>query len=233
LTLLSRLFVPAWLGHGLPQQFTRALASTTIIAAAIGATTLSGCSSSPPKAGTGPTAADPTTQPEDVLPPPKPKKSSNNGLLDDLFDDTPTWTEQRVSTLPPLPQPANLLPFDVSEHTQLDFNVDSKSLSVGQDGVIRLTVVITSPQGARNVYYEGIRCATFEWRLYAAANEDGTKWDRGVENAWSRMGRGGANSYQSTLYSDYLCANKMPAEHTAAAIVNNIKYHRAGSQDPH
>ncbi len=216
----------------MPQQFTRALASTTINVAAIGATTLSGCSSSPPKSTTGPAAADPTTQPEDVLPPPKPKKS-NDGLLGDLFDDTPTWIEQRVSTLPPLPQQANLLPFDVSEHTQLDFNVDGKSLSVGKDGVIRLTVVITSPQGARNVYYEGIRCATFEWRLYAAANEDGTQWDRGVENAWSRMGRGGANSYQSTLYSDYLCANKMPAERTAAAIVNNIKYHRAGSQDPH
>jgi CNP1-like family len=225
LKLLSRIFPRSWIRRGLPQQFACVVAAAAVV-------TLSACSGSPAK-NTSPAAADPTAQPEDVIPVRPKVKNSNDSLLGDLFDASSNWTEQQVTALPALPQPGNLLPFDVSQRSQLNFSVDGKSLSVGQDGVVRLTVVITSPQGAHNVYYEGIRCANFEWRLYAAANEDGTKWDRGVENDWSRMEQGGANAYQSTLYNDYLCQNKAPAGRSAAQIVDNIKYHRAGFQMPH
>src|SRR6202012_3784984 len=58
-----------------------------------------------------------------------------------LLDRPTNWVENKVDTLPPLPQDSNLLPFDVSGYTPLHFAVDRNSLTVGSDGVVRYTVV--------------------------------------------------------------------------------------------
>lgn len=63
-----------------------------------------------------------------------------------LLDRQPQWTENKVDKLPPLPQTSDLLPFNVSQNTPLKFFVDSKSLDVGTDGVVRYIVVVTSPR---------------------------------------------------------------------------------------
>jgi len=142
-----------------------------------------------------------------------------------LLDRQPIWKENTVDTLPPLPQAGDLLPFDVSQNTPLKFFVDAKSLEVGADGVVRYTVVVTSPAGARNVIYEGIRCDTYEWRQYAGLNADHDGWDRTIENDWRRIENGELNAYHSALYQDYFCANKMPMAKTKV-IIENIRYHR-------
>jgi hypothetical protein len=142
-----------------------------------------------------------------------------------LLDRTPTWKENPVDTLPPLPQPDSLLPFDVSQNTPLKFFVDAKSLTVGTDGIVRYTVVVTSPGGAHNVNYEGIRCDTYEWRQYAGLNADHDGWDRTVESDWRRIENGELNAYHASLYQDYFCANKLPTG-TAPSIVDNIKHRR-------
>ncbi|MBU9544579.1 CNP1-like family protein [Burkholderia multivorans] len=142
-----------------------------------------------------------------------------------LLDRQGNWKENPVDTLPALPQTADLLPFNVSQNTPLKFFVDAKSLTVGSDGVVRYTVVVTSAAGARNVNYEGIRCDTYEWRQYAGLNSDHDGWDRTVENDWRRIENGELNAYHAALYQDYLCANKMP-QGTAQQIVENIRFHR-------
>ncbi|MGU7783779.1 CNP1-like family protein [Burkholderia sp. PU8-34] len=142
-----------------------------------------------------------------------------------LLDRQPTWKENTVDTLPPLPQAGDLLPFNVSQNTPLKFFVDAKSLAVGTDGIVRYTVVVTSPAGARNIIYEGIRCDTYEWRQYAGLNADHDGWDRTVENDWRRIENGELNAYHAALYQDYFCANKMPMG-TSQSILENIKYHR-------
>ncbi|MCC8393925.1 CNP1-like family protein [Paraburkholderia sp. MMS20-SJTR3] len=142
-----------------------------------------------------------------------------------LLDRKGTWVENKVDTLPTLPTDANLLPFEVSGNTPLHFAIDPKSLSVGDDGVVRYTVVVTSPGGARNVSYQGIRCDTYEWRQYAALNADHDDWDRTVANDFSRIENGALNAYQAALYQDYMCANKIPLG-SAKQIVHNIRYKR-------
>lgn len=142
-----------------------------------------------------------------------------------LLDRQGSWKENTVDTLPPLPQTGDLLPFNVSQNTPLKFFVDAKSLDVGTDGVVRYAVVITSPAGARNVNYEGIRCDTYEWRQYAGLNADHNGWDRTVENDWRRIENGELNAYHSALYQDYFCANKMPQGSTRQ-ILENIRFHR-------
>ncbi|WP_175158067.1 CNP1-like family protein [Paraburkholderia fynbosensis] len=145
-----------------------------------------------------------------------------------LLDRKGNWVENQVDTLPPLPQESNLLPFEVSGNTPLQFAIDRNSLSVGTDGVVRYTVVVTSPSGARNVNYEGIRCDTYEWRLYAGLNADHDGWDRTVANEFSRIENGALNAYHAALYQDYMCANKMPTG-KAAQIIENIRYKRTAT----
>jgi len=146
-----------------------------------------------------------------------------------LLDRKGKWTEDKVTTLPPLPQPnAKLLSFDVSNNTPLKFAIDPASVSVGNDGVVRYTVVITTPGGGRNVNYEGIRCDTYEWRLYAGLNADHDGWDRTVANDWERIQKGTLNAYHSALFTDYFCMDKMPAG-TARTIVENLRYGRTQS----
>lgn len=145
-----------------------------------------------------------------------------------LLDEPSNWVENKVDTLPPLPQSADLLPFEVSGNTPLHFALDAKSVTVGTDGVVRYTVVITSPAGARNVNYEGIRCDTYEWRLYAGIDADHNNWDRTVANDWTRIENGELNAYHAVLYQDYFCANKMPMA-SAQRIVENVRYKRTAT----
>jgi hypothetical protein len=145
-----------------------------------------------------------------------------------LLDKPSNWVENKVETLPPLPQQSDLLPFDVSQNTPLQFSLDAKSVSVGSDGVVRYTVVVTSPSGARNVNYEGIRCDTYEWRLYAGLDSDHNGWDRTVANDFTRIENGELNAYHAALYQDYFCANKIPIAN-ATRIVENVRYHRIQS----
>ncbi|RQR56765.1 hypothetical protein DIE07_23885 [Burkholderia sp. Bp9002] len=151
--------------------------------------------------------------------------NKDDGTFVYLLDRQGEWKENKVDTLPALPTPGDLLSFNVSQNTPLKFFVDAKSLAVGTDGIVRYTVVVTSPAGARNVIYEGIRCDTYEWRQYAGLNSDHDGWDRTVENDWRRIENGELNAYHAALYQDYFCSNKMPTG-TTQSILENIKYHR-------
>lgn len=155
----------------------------------------------------------------------KAPSSTDDGVFTYLLDRKGTWVEDKVDTLPPLPHASDLLPFNVSQNTPLTFTVDKNSVSVGNDGVVRYTVVATSPSGARNVNYEGIRCDTYEWRRYASINEDQTGWDRAVAFGFRRIENGELNAYQAALYQDYFCTSKLPVG-TAKQIVSNIQYKR-------
>jgi hypothetical protein len=158
--------------------------------------------------------------------------NKNDSAFTYLLDRKPNWTENKIGELPPLPQAGNLLPFNVSQNTPLHFAIDSKSLTVGSDGIVRYTVVVTSPSGARNVNYEGIRCETYEWRLYAGLNADHDGWDRTVANDWQRIENGELNAYHAALYQDYFCANKIPTG-SAKLIVENIRFNRIATSRLH
>lgn len=106
--------------------------------------------------------------------------------------------------LPAFPQSENLVPFTVSATTNNQFLIDSASLSVGSDGVIRYALVIISPSGARNVSYEGMKCATGERRLYALGRSDET-WARARNDRWVRITNSTLNRHHAALFSEYFC----------------------------
>ena len=123
------------------------------------------------------------------------------------FDDTgKTWQEVALQ-LPATPSAENLIPFYVSPTATQTFALDEKSLSIGKDGVIRFTLVASSPSGAKNISYEGIRCETFEKKSYAFARADGT-WARSRRDQWEPIVRNAANRQHGTLATDFLCESK-------------------------
>jgi hypothetical protein len=128
---------------------------------------------------------------------------------EDYDDENKPWQEITVQ-LPPAPQEQNLLPFYVSPTATQKFFVDAKSISVGADNVVRYTLVSISQEGAKNVSYEGIRCATFEKKIYAVGQEDGT-WARSRRNQWDGIVRGYANRQHAALAKDYFCVNQAVA----------------------
>lgn len=149
--------------------------------------------------------------------------------LDELFDDSSkSWTEIAVQ-LPPLPQPADLLRFDVSTLTTQTFAIDAKSLSVGSDGVVRYTLVATSSSGAKNISHEGIRCAANERKIYALGHADGT-WSRARRDQWERIVNNAVNRQQAALAEDYFCIGPAIAG-SAADMLRRLRRHEVLNQE--
>ncbi|MDP2252692.1 MAG: CNP1-like family protein, partial [Thiobacillus sp.] len=63
------------------------------------------------------------------------------GQFDFEFENEKPWVELSAQ-LPPPPKPENLVGFDVSPATQNRYFVDTASISVGEDKVVRYSVII-------------------------------------------------------------------------------------------
>ncbi len=127
----------------------------------------------------------------------------------DFDDKDKPWQEVEVQ-LPAAPKADNLVSFYVSPTTTQHFAIDVSSISLGSDGVVRYTLVATSSTGARNVSYEGIRCQTFERKLYAFGRDDG-HWSRSRRDQWERIYDNAVNRQQAALAQDFFCQETMVA----------------------
>ena len=141
--------------------------------------------------------------------------------FDEDFDDKNKPWEEIAIQLPAAPKPENLLPFYVSATATQRFAIDASSLSVGADGVIRYTLVATSEAGARNVSYEGIRCQSYERKLYAFGRPDGS-WSRSRRDTWERITGNAANRYHAALFKDYFC-NETSVAGSAKEIIARLR----------
>jgi len=141
-------------------------------------------------------------------------------LNPDFVEDTTPWAEIAAS-LPAYPKNENLMPFVVSSATANKFMIDTASLSVGKDGVVRYSVMIESPRGARTVNYEGLRCDTAERKIYAFGQVDG-KWTENKRAAWEGIKARSLLSYHKTLLEELFCDLGIPIK-DAAEGVRNLK----------
>jgi hypothetical protein len=148
---------------------------------------------------------------------------------EDFDNENKLWQEIAIQ-LPAAPTAENLLPFYVSATATQSFAIDAKSLTVGADGVIRYTLLTTSTSGARNVSYEGIRCQSFEKKLYAFGRQDGT-WSRSRHDQWEPIVRNAANRQHATLAQDYFCRNLTIADN-AEKMLERIRLQQPLTQQP-
>ncbi len=101
------------------------------------------------------------------------------------------------------PNQATLLPFYVSQQTIFKFEVDTDSILIGADGVTRYIVVFSSPSGSVQTQYEGIRCDSFQWRLYGTL-ENGV-WKENPLSSWRDIQSNVPNRYQAALARGAFC----------------------------
>jgi hypothetical protein len=133
----------------------------------------------------------------------------------ELEQEKRDWKEGEVS-LPALPKDGALIEFSVSAASRMKFFVDPQSLSVGADGVVRYTMVARSPAGAETVSYEGIRCASDTYRVYAFAG--GEAWKRS-ETDWRPIEKTGQlRLWHNVLRSEYFCPLGAPIYKAAEGV---------------
>lgn len=144
--------------------------------------------------------------------------------------DTP-WKELETQ-IPPYPKEEDLIPFTVGPTTDNSFFIDQKSISVGEDGIIRFTLIIRSPEGANNVTFEGIRCSTEETRTYAYGRADNT-WSKAKENTWHSVQYDRKHRPEYVLTTDYFCPRDIVVD-TPQEAINALKlgkHPRAGKSN--
>jgi len=144
-----------------------------------------------------------------------PADQASWGQFEHDFEEKP-WSELEAR-LPSPPEQGNLLPFYVSAASNNRFFIDSESILPGTDGVVRYTLVILSVSGARNVSFEGMRCATSEFKRYAFGREDGS-WGRAKNIQWTPIQYKDTNRQHHMLFDDFLCPRRFPVKNREEAI---------------
>jgi hypothetical protein len=117
------------------------------------------------------------------------------------------------------PNQATLQPFYVSQQTIFKFGVDTNSILIGNDGITRYIVSLTSPNGNSQVQYEGIRCDSFQWRLYGTLA--GGIWEENPLSSWRTIQSNVPNRYQAALAQGAFC-NFASQEKNIKTIINSL-----------
>lgn len=126
-----------------------------------------------------------------------------------LFSDPdPDWKEGEYRLPAPLREPA-LREIETDSTSRNRFLIDENSLSVGDDGVVRYVMVARSGGGAESSTFEGIRCETHEWRIYATGRVGG-QWANARDDSWKPIVDNAYNRPRAILANDYFCDRAVP-----------------------
>ncbi|MDO5289436.1 MAG: CNP1-like family protein [Pseudomonadota bacterium] len=99
--------------------------------------------------------------------------------------DRPDWQEDAVPP-PPAYSTQGLIELEMPRGASVRIGLDPKTLTINHEtGIVRYVVVARGPS-AVNASYEGIRCATGEYRVYARQVQGGA-WSTASDSAWKPM----------------------------------------------
>lgn len=131
----------------------------------------------------------------------------------------PDWREVEA---PPAPAFSldGLIPLEIPRST-LRFGVAPASVSLGADGIVRYVVVATGPSGAVNALYEGIRCNSGEYKIYARHNP-GSGWVIANDPQWLPLQAATMHRHALTIARTGACVGHGTAI-SAAKIVSDLR----------
>jgi hypothetical protein len=145
----------------------------------------------------------------------------------ELDQEKKPWSELQTQ-LPSYPRPENLLKLDIGSNTANQYFIDAPSISVGEDGVVRYTMVVKAGGGASNVSFEGIRCDTKQVRIYAFGHP-GNQWSRAREQVWRDIKPSEINGYHYALQRDYYCTAAVFRQRSALKVQEIVDALKRGS----
>jgi hypothetical protein len=146
----------------------------------------------------------------------------------DFDDEKQPWKEIEAR-IPTYPRPESLLPFEGGGASPHRYFIDSQSLSIGEDEVVRYTLVVRTAGGATNVSFEGMRCEDRQHKYYATGRADGS-WERARNPQWRRIEAKEINRHHNVLYQDYLCVG--PARSPASGVRDVLQRLRYAPRNP-
>ena len=129
----------------------------------------------------------------------------------------PDWKESDAPP-PPALRLEGLIELEV-QRSSLKFAVDPASISVGSDGVVRYVVVV---RGENNVsaVYEGIRCNTADFKVYARYNAPGG-WVATRQIEWKPLTQNSSARHSLVLAQSGVCTGNSP-NRSQAQIVRDL-----------
>lgn len=113
------------------------------------------------------------------------------------------WEEMQA-TLPPWPDDADLVEFELDAASPFRYFLDGRNLSIGRDGVVRYTLVADAARGARNISVEGLRCSAkglFRVYAYGVAGELKPL----PKTDWQLIGQHSGDELHEELHGHFLC----------------------------
>lgn len=128
----------------------------------------------------------------------------------------PQWQEVEI-VLPAYPREEDLVEVEISGPKTFAFLVDTNSVSVGDDGVVRYSLIARSPAGAENVSFEGMRCEMNEYKAYAFGSKDRT-WSRVSGDSWLPIRDQRTNNHRFALARYYFCPYSVPQSSSEKAV---------------
>lgn len=154
-----------------------------------------------------------------------PSKAPKRGMPNDIGGvvEEKQFREIEIA-LPSYPAESALLEFKPRRNSANSFYIDRDSVSIGADRVVRYTSVVKSPSGVRNTTYEGLRCKTAEFKVYAFGVKIG-EWTMARDAQWRQIERSSAN-FRFALYKDYICDIESIAGHNERDLVANLRGNR-------
>ena len=149
-------------------------------------------------------------------------KAQQRGMTNDIggVPEDKEFKEIAVA-LPPYPEDSGLLKFQLRRNSPNRFYVDRSSISIGTDRVVRFSAVIKSASGAVNTSYEGMRCKTSEYKVYAYGAPNG-EWRQAHDSQWRWIERS-STDFHFTLYKDYFCNIEAIAGRNEKDLIANLK----------
>lgn len=146
-----------------------------------------------------------------------------SAALAQLTPVDPDWREAEAPP-PPAFKLDGLIPLEMPR-SALRFGVDPASVSLGSDGIVRYVVVATSgaasATGAVNVLYEGLRCNTAEFKVYARYNA-GSGWTVAKDSPWRPLHDAQTANHSLVIARTGACVGHGP-NRSATQIVRDLR----------
>jgi hypothetical protein len=139
-----------------------------------------------------------------------PATAVDYGRFEADFDEAKPWNELETQ-LPGAPRETSQTRLELGPTARHEYFLDRDSISAGGDGVVRYTLIVRAAAGGRTVNFEGMRCASGEWKLYAFGRPDGS-WSRNKHAAWTLIKDRENAGYHRELFAHYFCTVDGPAD---------------------
>lgn len=141
---------------------------------------------------------------------------SSTAAFAQFFSPDPEWRESKVPP-PPAFDVKRLLFVESPVASSLKFGIDPDTLVITPDGVVRYVMAALGPTGAQNVFYEGIRCNTGEYRVYARHNPE-SGWSTVADSEWRSIKGSAATRHALSFALSAVCTGAAPTSPVSAIV---------------